>query len=243
MSGIGEEVIEHELNVDPEVSLGKQKKRNFSIEKYEAIAARFIKEAHYPEWLSNEVLVKKSNGKWRMCVDFTNFNKCCSKDSFPLPRIDLIVDAMVGHKMLSFMDSYSGYNQIKMKKTDQEKTTFITDWGLYCYKVMPFSLKNAGATYQRLVNKMFKNQIRRSMEVYVDDLLVKSRELDQHIKDLREAFQSAIGKFPLFYGVRERNRSKSRETQSNNGDEVAHKLERSTKTGRQDCSSEQVCIL
>ncbi|KAF5480170.1 hypothetical protein F2P56_000936 [Juglans regia] len=103
--------------------------------------------------------------------------------------IDLIVDAIAGHKMLSFMDAYSGYIQIKMKEADQEKTTFITDRGLYCYKVMSLGLKIAPATYQRLVKKIFKDQIGRNMEVFVDDLLVKSRELYQHVEDLKEAFQ------------------------------------------------------
>lgn len=91
------------------------------------MAARFIRETQYPEKLSNVVLVKKSNGKWRMCVDFIDLNKTCSKDNFPLPQIDLIVNAMVMHKVLSLMDTYSGYSQIKMSEADQEKTTFITN--------------------------------------------------------------------------------------------------------------------
>ena len=130
---------------------------------------------HYPKWLANVVLVKNANGKWRMCVDFTDLNKACPKDSFPLPRIDQLVDSTAGHKLLTFMDTFSGYNQIRMAEEDQEKTSFITSQGLYCYKLMPFGLKNAGATYQRLVNKMFSKQISRNMEVYVDDMLVKSR--------------------------------------------------------------------
>ena len=85
-----------------------------------------------------------------MCVDFTDLNKACPKESFPLPRIDQLMDSTVGHKLLTFMDAFSGYNQIKMAKEDQEKTAFITSQELYCYKVMPFRLKNAGATYQRL---------------------------------------------------------------------------------------------
>ena len=131
---------------------------------------------YYPDWLVNVILVKKANGKWRMCVDFTNLNKACPKDSFPLPMIDQLVDSIAGHKLLTFMDAFSGYNQIKMAEEDQEKTAFITSQELYCYKVMPFELKNAGATYQRLVNKMFNKQIGRNMEVYVDDMLVKSKE-------------------------------------------------------------------
>ena len=102
---------------------------------------------YYPNWLANLILVKKANGKWRMCVDFTDLNKACPKDSFPLPMIDQLMDSTAGHKLLTFMDAFSGYNQIKMAEEDQEKTAFITSQGLYCYKVMPFGLNNAGATY------------------------------------------------------------------------------------------------
>ena len=96
------------------------------------------------------VLVKKANGKWRMCVDLTDLNKACPKDSFPLPKIDQLVDSTAGHGLLSFMDAFSGYNQIPMNEQDEENTTFITNMGLFCYRMMPFGLKNAGATYQRL---------------------------------------------------------------------------------------------
>ena len=116
------------------------------------LVANFIREVYYPEWLANVVMVKKANGKWRMCVDFTDLNNTCLKDSFPLPRIDQLVDSTAGHKLLTFMDAFSRYNQIQMAEEDQEKTAFITSQGLYCYRVMPFGLKNAGATYQRLVN-------------------------------------------------------------------------------------------
>ena len=109
------------------------------------LSAGFIREVYYPDWLANVVLVKKAYGKWRMCMDFTDLNKTCPKDSFPLPRIDQLVDSTAG--LLMFMDAFSGYNQIKMAEEDQEKTTFITSQGLYCYKVMPFKLKNVGATY------------------------------------------------------------------------------------------------
>ena len=98
------------------------------------------------------------------------------------------MDSIAGHKLLTFMDTFSRYNQIKMAEEDQEKTAFITSQGLYCYKVMPFELKNAGVTYQRLVNKMFNRQIGRNMEVYVDDILVKSKEELAHLNDLRKTF-------------------------------------------------------
>ena len=135
-------------------------------------------------------MVKKANGKWRMCVDFTDLNQACLKDSFLLPRIDQLVDSIDGHKLLTFMDAFSGYNQMLMVEEDQEKTAFVTSQGLYCYRVMPFGLNNVGATYQRLVNQMFKKQIGRNVEVYVDDMLVKSREEEDHLDDLRETFNT-----------------------------------------------------
>jgi hypothetical protein len=198
MPGISPEEIVHVLNVDPNMKPVKQKRRKFTSERVEAIAtevekllkAQFIEEVYYPDWLANVVLVKKSNGKWRMCMDFTDLNKACPKDSFPLPRIDALVDSTSGYESLSFMDAFSGYNQILMHPEDREKTAFITDRGLYCYKVMPFGLKNAGATYQRLVNKMFQAQIGKNMEVYVDDMLVKSTESVSHAHDLHEAFET-----------------------------------------------------
>ena len=107
-------------------------------------------------------MVKKANGKWRMCVDFTDLNKACPKDSYPLPRVDVLVDSTAQHQLLSFMDTFLGYNQIRMDEADQKKTSFVTSQCLFCYKVMPFGLKNAGVMYQRLMNKMFANQIRRN---------------------------------------------------------------------------------
>ena len=89
------------------------------------MSAGFIQEVYYPDWLANVVLVKKANGKWRMCVDFTDLNKACPKNSFPLQRIDQLVDSTAGHKLLTFMDAFSGYNQIKMAEGDKEKTAFI----------------------------------------------------------------------------------------------------------------------
>ena len=155
MPGIPTKVIQHKLNVNPERKPVQQRRKAFAPERDQAIrdevarllTAGVIREVYYPDWLANVVLVKKANEKWRMCVDFTDLNKACSKDNFPLPRIDQLVDSTVGHKLLTFMDAFSGYNQIKMAEEDQEKTTFITSQGLYCYRVMPFGLKNAGDTY------------------------------------------------------------------------------------------------
>ena len=121
------------------------------------------------------MVVPKKGGKWRVCVDYTDLNEACPKDSFPLPCIDQIVDATSGHDILSFLDAYSGYHQIPMHPPDVEKTIIITPHGLYCYNVMPFCLKNAGATYQRMMTKIFWPLIGKSMDVYIDDMLVKSK--------------------------------------------------------------------
>ena len=196
MGGIDPTVITHRLNVSPSFKPIKQKRRSFAPERQKAIneevskllQAGVIREVEYPEWLANVVLVKKANGKWRLCIDFTDINKACPKDSFPLPQIDLIVDATAGHELLSFMDAFFGYNQISMDPGDQEKTSFVTAQGTYYYRVMPFGLKNVGATYQRLVNRMFQKQIGTTMEVYIDDMLVKSTTAELHIAHLSEAF-------------------------------------------------------
>ena len=153
------------------------------------LSAGLIKEVKYPEWLANIVVIPKKGGKWRVCVDYTDLNEACLKDSFPLLHIDQIVDASAMHGMLSFLDAFSGYHQILMHQPDTEKTTFITPHKLYCYNVMPFSLKNIGATYQRLVTKMFWPLIGRTMGVYINDMLVKSKECPDHTEHPRETFE------------------------------------------------------
>ena len=109
-------------------------------------------------------------------------------DSFPIPKIDQLVDSTVGYKRMSFLDAYRGYHQISMNPTDKEKTSFITPLGLYYYRVMPFGLRNVGATYQRLVTIMFKDQFGKRMEAYIDDMVVKSKEPKTHLDDLRRTF-------------------------------------------------------
>lgn len=143
----------------------------------------------YPEWLANVVLVPKQGGKWRLCVDFTNLNKACPKDQFLLPRVDILVDSTSGCEMLSFLDAYQGYKQIKLAPEDQENANFVTDQDIFCYEVMPFGFKNTRATYQRLVNTMFSELIGRNMEVYIDDMLVKSPLATKHMDNLAECFK------------------------------------------------------
>ncbi|KAK1643510.1 hypothetical protein QYE76_061315 [Lolium multiflorum] len=141
------------------------------------------------EWVANPVMVpKKDTTALRMCIDYTGLNKHCPKDHFPLPRIDQIVDSTAGCDRLSFLDAYSGYNQIKLKKEDQELTAFITPHG--AHNVMTFGLKNAGATYQRCMQACLGEQIGRNIEVYIDDIVVKTKHTATLVDDLRETFDN-----------------------------------------------------
>jgi hypothetical protein len=157
MPGVRRELAEHSLNVRPDAKPVKQPLQRFVEEKRKAIgeeiarllAAGFIMEVFYPDWLSNPVLVLKKNNTWRMCIDYTSLNKACPKDPFVLLRIDQVIDSTAGYDLLSFLDAYSGYHQIPLYQPDQIKMSFITPYGAYCYVTMPFCLKNAGATYQR----------------------------------------------------------------------------------------------
>ena len=204
MPGIDINITSHDLNADPTFKPIKQKRRKLGPERAKAVndevdkllKSSSIREVQYPDWLVNLVVVKKKNRKWRVCIDFTDLNKTCPKDSFLLPHIDRLVEATAGHELHSFMDAFSGYNKILMNPDDQEKTSFITECGTYCYKVMPFGLKNAGATYQRLVNKMFSKQLGRTMEVYIDDMLVKSSRSNDHVLQLQECF-NILNKFRM----------------------------------------------
>jgi len=160
------------------------------------LSAGHIREIEYPEWLANVVLVKKASGKWRICVDFTYLNKACPKDSYPLPSIDALVDSASGCRLLNFLDAFFGYNQIRMHPRDKCKTTFMTELSCYCYKVMPFGLKNAGATHQRLMDRVLAPMIGRNVQAYVDDMVITSQQREQHVADLEELF-TTIAKYRL----------------------------------------------
>ena len=146
--------------------------------------------------MANVVPVPKKDGKVRVCVDFKDLNKVRPNDDFLLPHIDLLVDSTTSHLMLSFMDGFSGYNQILMALEDMEKTTFITKWGTYCYRVRSFGLKNIGATYQRVATTLFHDMMHKDVEVYVNDMIVKSRGRADHLAAL-ERFFERIRKFRL----------------------------------------------
>jgi hypothetical protein len=152
------------------------------------LSAGVIREVTYSEWLANTIMVKKANGKWRMCIDFTDLNMACLKDEFPLPRIDSLVDTTASSELMSLLDCYSGYHQIWMKKEDEPKTSFITPSGTYCYLQMPEGLKNARGSFSRMTTKVLHSQIGRNVLTYVDDIIVKSTKLENHIADLQETF-------------------------------------------------------
>ena len=143
----------------------------------------------HPEWLANVVHVPKKDDKFRVCVEFRNLNKASPKDDFPLPHIDMLVDSTTGHAMLSFMDGFFGYNQIMMAPEDKDNTCFIIEWGTYCYRVMQFGLKNAGATYQRVATTLFYDMMHRDVKVDVDEIIVKSRDRVDHWAALERFFQ------------------------------------------------------
>jgi hypothetical protein len=161
MPGVPRELAKHRLRVDPQMKSVKEHLRRSSTENRTAIseeiarllAAEFISEVYHSEWLANVVMVPKKNNSLRMCIDFKHINRPCPKDHFPLPRIDQIVDSTAGCECLSFLDAYSGYHQIRMYGPDEIKTAFITPFGCFCYIMMPFGLKNAGVTFQRMIRK------------------------------------------------------------------------------------------
>jgi hypothetical protein len=178
MPGIPRDVAEHSLDIragarpvkQPLCRFDEEKRRAIGEEIHKLMAAGFIKEVFRPEWLANPVLVKKKGGKWRMCVDYTGLNKA-------------------GCETLSFLDAYSGYHQIRMKESDQLATSFITPFGMYCYITMPFALRNAGATYQRCMNHVFGEHIGRTVEAYVDDIVVKTKKASDLLSDLETTFK------------------------------------------------------
>ena len=190
-------LVVHSLNVDPGVKPVVQPARVFHTnveaqitqEVKKLLAAGFVKPIQHPKWLSNIMPVKKKNGQICCCVDFHNLNKACPKDEFPLPNIDLLVDSTAKNSMFSFMDGYSGYNQIRMAAKDAEKTAFRTPIGNFYYTVMPFGLKNARATYQRTMTAIFHDMMHKEMEDYVAYIVVKSKTRAEHLQILEQVFE------------------------------------------------------
>jgi len=204
MPGIDPNVACHHLDVNPTVKPVVQRKRMLGEERRKAVdeevkrlqEACFINEIKYPTWLANTVLVKKASRKWRMCVDYTDLNMACPKDPYPLPSIDRLIDSASGFKTLSFMDAYSFDNQIRMDPLDVPNIAFMTNNKNFHYEVMSFGLQNAGATFQRSMDTIFARQIGRNLEVYIDDLVVKTPENAVHTTDFGEIFQQ-VRKFNM----------------------------------------------
>ncbi|GKV28094.1 hypothetical protein SLEP1_g37185 [Rubroshorea leprosula] len=198
MPGIPNSVSQHKLSTNPLKKPVAQKRRLFGGERLQAIKeevtkllqAGFVRKVDYCEWVANPVLVKKANGKWRMCIDYTNLNNACPKDCYPMPSIDKLVEAASGNERLSLLDAYSRYHQVPMALEDEKKTAFYAGDEIYCYVMMPFGLKNAGATYQKMVTIVFHAQIGKNLEVYVDDIVVKSLKAEDHLADLDETFNN-----------------------------------------------------
>jgi hypothetical protein len=194
--GVSRTIIEHSLGIDPSMRPKKQRLCKMSNEKTEAakaevhrlLEANFIEPVAYPMWLANVLMVQKKSGKWRMCIYFTILNKACPKDNFPLPRIDKIVDSAAGCEVMSLLDCFSGYHQIYMKEEDKANTSFITPFGTYCFVRMLEGLKNARSTFSRLTKMVLESQVGRNIFTYVDDIVVASKNKEDHLADLAETF-------------------------------------------------------
>ena len=132
---------------------------------------------------------KEEEWEVAMCIDFTDLNKACPKDPLPMLKIDQLVDATVGHPRMSFLGAFQDYHQIPLALDNQEKTAFVTPIENYHYKVIPFGLKNAWSTYQRMMTRMFESELGKNIKIYIDDMVVKSKMVSEHLGYLRAIFQ------------------------------------------------------
>jgi hypothetical protein len=155
------------------------------------LEAGFIRPCRYAEWISSIVLVQKKDGRWRVCVDFWDLNRATPKDEYPMPVAEMLINAAAGNKILSFVDGNTVYIQIFMAPEDIHKTAFrvLGVVGLFEYVVMTFGLKNVGATYQRAMNYIYYDLIGKLVEIYIDDIVVKSTSIGGHLGDLRQVFE------------------------------------------------------
>jgi hypothetical protein len=199
MSGLSREIVEHRLPIKSSFRPFKQKARTFHPDRlprikdeiHRLLEANFIRPCRYAEWVSNIVLVeKKESGMLRVCIDFHNLNRATAKDEYPMPIADTLINNASGNRIISFLDGNAEYNQIFMAEEDASKTTFICPGfiGFFEWVVMTFGLKNASATYHRVMNLVFHELLGNTMEVYIDDIIVKSAEFSSHIAYLRKAF-------------------------------------------------------
>jgi hypothetical protein len=198
LTGVHRSVIEHALNTDPNVKPKLQRQRPMSGDRVKSaeaevrklLDARIIREVQYPVWVANVVMVLKKNGNMRMCIDFTELNKACPKDPYPLPRIDVIIDQAAGCEMLSLLDCFSGYHQVWMRREDKAKTGFKTPFSVFCFVRMPEGLRNTGSTFNRMMKLILGSQLGRNASAYVDDIVIMSEKERDHIADLTETFDN-----------------------------------------------------
>jgi hypothetical protein len=196
MPGLDPSILEHRIDTWPDITPVRKKQRLLHPSKAAAIKVEidklrtvgFIYPIAYTSWVSNPVPVNKKQGTICVFTDFRNLSHACPKDNFPTPFIDQIIDNCAGHEALSFMDGFFGYNQIQIHPADQYITAFTAPWGTFAYRVMPFGLKNAGATFQRAMTYIF-HDLAHIILAYLDDLTTRSKKSTQHLDDLRIIFQ------------------------------------------------------
>nr|GEX40717.1 reverse transcriptase domain-containing protein [Tanacetum cinerariifolium] len=194
MIGVPRSVAKHRLNIREGYLPVRQKKMGQAPKRAKAIQAEVkklveagtMREVYYHDWLSNPVMVKKHDDSWRMCLDFTDLNKAYPQDCYPLPEINWKVKSLCGYPFKCLLGAYKGYHQIHLAESDEEKTAFHTGQRVYCYTKLPFGLRKVGVTYQWLVDKAFDSQIGHNIEVYVDDLVIKSHTESEMLRDIGE---------------------------------------------------------
>eukprot|EP00253_Pinus_taeda_P036509 PITA_36509 len=189
-------VIQHKIPLEKDTIPFKQKLRPMNplllplVEKEikKLLAAKIIVPLRYSKWVANLVVVRKKNGEIRLCVDFRNLNKCSKKDNYPLPKMEHLLQQVSGTKVMSFIDGFSGFNQIAVHPDDQEKTTITTPWGTFMYAKMPFGLMNAGATFQCVMDIAFVGEKDKFMLIYLDDITVYFGSHHDHLQHLKRVF-------------------------------------------------------
>jgi hypothetical protein len=151
--------------------------------------AKIVVPLRYSYWVANLVLVRKKSGEICLCVDFRNLNKCSLKDNYPLPKMDHILQRVVGSHRIYLLDGYSGYNQIAVCEEDKEKNTFTTLWGKFMYEKIPFGLMNAGAKFHRDMVIAFVGEKDKFMVIYLDDITIFSKSDDENLQHLEKIFR------------------------------------------------------
>lgn len=197
MPSLDPKLVTHKLKIDPKVKSVKQPTKKYRLDIEEKIRVKvnkhlktgFIEEIKCPECLANIVPVKKKGGQIRICLYFRDLNKACSKNEFSLPNVDILVDTAASHEHFSFLDGYSGYYQIFLETANTHKTAFRTPFENYYYKMIPFGLKNPGATYQRTMTLIFHDMLHKQVEDHADDLVVKAKSPVEHLLHLRQVFE------------------------------------------------------